>query len=151
MNNRTKGCEFDTFLDRDFLTIDLKNFLPLMDRHVLTHLVAAQASVNPRFQHPAPVLGSFFKDLAHAVVHTILAPLNSQHMRPNLPPRVFTGEFWHAHFNYAALRTDPALAAIGSMDGLFFFFALCCLGKIPGGAPFSQLHKGGKQSREDRP
>ena len=100
------------------LTIDLKNFLPLMDRHVLTHLVAAQASVNPRFQHPAPVLGSFFKDLAHAVVHTILAPLNSQHMRPNLPPRVFTGEFWHAHFNYAALRTDPALAAIGSMDGL---------------------------------
>ena len=39
-------------------------------------------------------------------------------MRPNLPPRVFTAEFWHAHFNYAALRTDPALAAIGSMDGL---------------------------------
>ena len=100
------------------LTIDLKNFLPLMDRHVLTHLVAAQASVNPRFQHPAPVLSSFSKDLAHAVVHTILAPLNSQHMRPNLPPRVFTAEFWHAHFNYAALRTDPALAAIGSMDGL---------------------------------
>ena len=100
------------------LTIDLKNFLPLMDRHVLTHLVAAQASVNPKFQHPAPVLSSFFKDLAHAVVHTILAPLNSQFMRPNLPPRVFTAEFWHAHFNYAALRTDPALAAIGSMDGL---------------------------------
>ena len=70
------------------LTIDLKNFLPLMDRHVLTHLVAAQASVNPKFQHPAPVLSSFFKDLAHAVVHTILAPLNSQFMRPNLPPRV---------------------------------------------------------------
>ena len=80
--------------------------------------MAAQASVNPRFQHPGAVLSSFFKDLAHAVVHTILAPLNSQHMRPNLPPRVFTGEFWHAHFNYAALRTDPALAAIGSMDGL---------------------------------
>ena len=85
------------------LTIDLKNFLPLMDRHVLTHLVAAQASVNPRFQHPGAVLSSFFKDLAHAVVHTILAPLNSQHMRPNLPPRVFTGEFWHAHLR---LRRD---------------------------------------------
>ena len=23
-----------------------------------------------------------------------------------------------------------------------FFFARCCLGKVPGGAPFSQLHKG---------
>ena len=100
------------------LTIDLKGFLPLMDRHVLTHLVAAQASINPRFQHPAPALCNFFKDLAHTVVHTILAPLNSQFMRPNLPPRVFTAEFWHAHLNYAALRTNPALAAIGSMDGL---------------------------------
>ena len=35
--------------------------------------------------------------------------------------------------------------------GLFFFFALCCLGKIPGGAPFSQLHKSGNGSRVDRP
>ena len=34
---------------------------------------------------------------------------------------------------------------------LFFFFALCCLGKIPGGAPFSQLHKSGNGSRVDRP
>ena len=32
-----------------------------------------------------------------------------------------------------------------------FFFALCCLGKIPGGTPFSQLHKGGNGSRVDRP
>ena len=38
-----------------------------------------------------------------------------------------------------------------SLDYGFFFFALCCLGKIPGGAPFSQLHKGGKQRRVDRP
>ena len=105
-------------LTQPILTIDLKSFLPLMDRHVLTHLVAARAAVNPQFQHPAPVLCSFFTDLAHAIVHTILAPLNSQYMRPNLPPRVFTSEFWHAHFNYAALRTDPAMAAIGSMDGL---------------------------------
>ena len=35
--------------------------------------------------------------------------------------------------------------------GNLFFFALCCLGKIPGGAPFSQLHKGGNGSRVDRP
>ena len=32
-----------------------------------------------------------------------------------------------------------------------FFFALCCLGKVPGGAPFSQLHKSGNGSRVDRP
>ena len=31
------------------------------------------------------------------------------------------------------------------------FFVLCCLGKIAGGAPFSQLHKSDKQSRVDKP
>ena len=89
-----------------------------MDRHVIRHLVAARSAVNPQFQHPAPVLASFFTGLAHTIVHHILAPLNSQYMRPNLPPRIFASEFWHAHFNYAALRTDPILAAVGSMDGL---------------------------------
>ena len=34
---------------------------------------------------------------------------------------------------------------------IIFFFALCCFGKIPGGAPFSQLHKSGNGSRVDRP
>ena len=38
-----------------------------------------------------------------------------------------------------------------SAQVLPFFFALCCLGKIPGGAPFSQLHKSGNGSRVDRP
>ena len=37
------------------------------------------------------------------------------------------------------------------ITGDFFFFALSCLGKIPGGAPFSQLHKTGNGSRVDRP
>ena len=31
------------------------------------------------------------------------------------------------------------------------FFARCCLGKVPGGAPFSQLHKSDKQSGVDKP
>ena len=42
------------------------------------------------------------------------------------------------------------LSSFGDWFGSFFF-ALCCLGKVPGGAPFSQLHKGGKQRRVDRP
>ena len=40
--------------------------------------------------------------------------------------------------------------SVTSCAGIFFF-ALCCLGKIPGGAPFSQLHKSGNGSRVDRP
>ena len=37
------------------------------------------------------------------------------------------------------------------VEAVVIFFARCCLGKIPGGAPFSQLHKGDKQSRTDTP
>ena len=41
---------------------------------------------------------------------------------------------------------DGSLNA-GPDDSAFLqsFFLALCLGKIPGGAPFSQLHKGGKQ------
>ena len=41
---------------------------------------------------------------------------------------------------------------IGDMYvSIIVFFARCCLGKVPGGAPFSQLHKSDKQSRVDKP
>ena len=41
--------------------------------------------------------------------------------------------------------------ARGVYPPVVFFLALCCLGKIPGGTPFSQLHKSGNGSRVDRP
>ena len=50
-----------------------------------------------------------------------------------------------AQLEEAYARTTVALTRA------LFFFALCCLGKIPGGAPFSQLHKSGNGSRVDRP
>ena len=50
------------------------------------------------------------------------------------------------------LRRDELVWLNTYLTGrLRFFFALCCLGKIPGGAPFSQLHKSGNGSRVDRP
>ena len=48
-------------------------------------------------------------------------------------------------------RADRGRMWKKSGGSVFFFFALCCLGKIPGGAPFSQLHKSGNGSRVDRP
>ena len=53
---------------------------------------------------------------------------------------------------HLGLPSEQEAAALSSWRGASrFFFALCCLGKIPGGAPFSQLHKGGNGSRVDRP
>ena len=76
---------------------------------------------------------------------------------------------WARHIHPSALFGPCCLWGLDPFDpsglsGLFgpfclhlqyqrrrFFFALCCLGKIPGGAPFSQLHKSGNGSRVDRP
>ena len=91
-------------------TIDLKNLLPLMiDTSLRTWW--RLTSVNPRFQH-CPCARHFFKDLAHAVVHTILAPLNSQHT-----VQIYRHGFSQASsgipFQLCRTWTDPALAAIG--------------------------------------
>ena len=60
------------------------------------------------------------------------------------------------HLLRESLLQRLAHKGIGFLDGpppssLLIFFALCCLGKIPRGAPFSQLHKSGNGSRVDRP
>ena len=49
------------------------------------------------------------------------------------------------HFFMMAPRSDhqvPRCRATEFRATQLFFFAQCCLGKVPGGAPFSQLHKG---------
>ena len=43
------------------LTIDLKGFLSLMDRHVLTHLVAAQTSIKPEIPTPCSASMQFLQ------------------------------------------------------------------------------------------
>ena len=57
--------------------------------------------------------------------------------------------------SYCAQRRHEALptqyVGQGGSQVSGFFLALCCLGKIPGGTPFSQLHKSGNGSRVDRP
>ena len=59
-----------------------------------------------------------------------------------------TGTNRHLH---ADRFMDPRTPECTGSKEKLFFFALCCLGKIPGGAPFSQLLKSGNGSRVDRP
>ena len=100
------------------LILDLTSFTPLMDRHVLTHMVAGRAHHQPQFTHPGFVLSSFLKDLAQAIVSNILFPLTSEFMRPSHPSRISSTEFWHAQLNYACLRAEPNLAGLGYTEGL---------------------------------
>ena len=108
--------------------------------HLIRHLDQANRLQNLRHKlfHPgqcsAPTRSSTVKALS---IEAILAS------------RIGT-QFWNLRFGpdtFQLLR--PSWTVKEAMSD--FFFALCCLGKIPGGAPFSQLHKSGNGSRVDRP
>ena len=75
------------------LVLDLKSFIPLLERHA--HMVAG-CNLQEEHSHPGFVLNSLLKDLAQTIVHNILFPATSAFMRPALPPRVATVEFWQA-------------------------------------------------------
>ena len=62
-------------------------------------------------------------------------------------------EMFCIHLPFVTWRNLGASGEVEEVGGraVGVFFALCCLGKIPGGAPFSQLHKSGNGSRVDRP
>ena len=100
------------------LILDLKSYIPLLERHVITHMVAGRCNLQEEHSHPGYVLNSLLKDLAQTIVHNILFPATSAFMRPALPPRVATVEFWHAQLNYAVLRAEAALATGGSAEGI---------------------------------
>ena len=92
------------------LVLDLKSYIPPLERYVITHMVAGRCNLQEEHSHPGFVLNSLLKDLAQTIVHNILFPATSAFMRPALPPRVATVEFWHAQLNYAVLQAEAALA-----------------------------------------
>ena len=85
---------------------------------MITHMVAGRSHLQEKHTHPGYVLNSLLKDLAQTIVHNILFPATSEFMRPSLPPRVATAEFWHAQLNYAVLRAEAALVTRGSAEGI---------------------------------
>ena len=100
------------------LVLDLKSYIPLLERHVITHMVAGRCNLQEEHSHPGFVLNSLLRDLAQTIVHNILFPATSAFMRPALPPRIATVEFWHAQLNYAVLQAEAALATGGSAEGI---------------------------------
>ena len=103
------------------LVLDLKELLPILDRYVLSCIIASHATLFTDLTHEQ-ALFPLLRALAQTIVN-IISPQASLNTRPVLPKEIYKVEFWHAHLNYACL---------------LFFLARCCLGQVPGGAPFSQ-------------
>ena len=86
------------------LVLDLKDLLPIIDRYLLTCLIASPASSNEDLLHDQ-ALFPLLKTLARTILN-IISPQASLNTRPVLPKEIYKLEFWHAHLNYACLRAS---------------------------------------------
>ena len=88
------------------LVLDLKELLPILDRYVLSCIIASHATLFTDLTHEQ-ALFPLLRALAQTIVN-IISPQASLNTRPVLPKEIYKVEFWHAHFNYACLRASDA-------------------------------------------
>ena len=88
------------------LVLDLKELLPILDRYVLSCIIASHATLYTDLAHDQ-ALFPLLKTLAQTIVN-IISPQASLNARPVLPKEIYKAEFWHAHLNYACLRASDA-------------------------------------------
>ena len=88
------------------LVLDLKELLPILDRYVLSCIIASHATLYTDLIHDQ-ALFPLLKALAQTIVN-IISPQASLNTRPVLPKAIYKVEFWHAHLNYACLRASDA-------------------------------------------
>ena len=94
------------------LVLDLKDLLSILDRYVLSCLLASSAASGENLQNDQ-VLSPLLKTLAQTIVN-IISPQASLNTRPVLPKHIYKVEFWHAHLNYACHRAYEAALPGGS-------------------------------------
>ena len=88
------------------LVLDLKELLPILDRYVLSCIIASHATLYTDLPHDQ-ALFPLLKALAQTIVN-IISPQASLNTRPVLPKEIYKVEFWHAHLHYACLRASDA-------------------------------------------
>ena len=88
------------------LVLDLKELLPILDRYVLSCIIASHATLYTDLTHDQ-TLFPLLKALAQTIVN-IISPQASLNTRPVLPKEIYKVEFWHGHLNYACLRASDA-------------------------------------------
>ena len=88
------------------LVLDLKELLSILDRYVLSCIIASHATLYTDLTHDQTIF-PLLKALAQTIVN-IISPQASLNTRPVLPKEIYKVEFWHAHLNYACLRASDA-------------------------------------------
>lgn len=101
------------------ITIDLKEYVPFLERHLVTHLVAGRCQLISTTVEAHTVLDVFLRSLADAIVNGIFSFHSAKFPAPpHIPPVLFTPRFWHAHLNYACNRAVSPTGGTGTLDNM---------------------------------
>lgn len=79
------------------ITIDLRPYVPFLERHIITHLVAGRCLPMAVDVPAHTILDAWLKLLAEAIVHGIFFPHAATYTPPPLPTALMSSRFWHAH------------------------------------------------------
>ena len=79
------------------ITIDLRPYVPFLERHIITHLVAGRCLPMTVDVPAHTMLDAWLKLLAEAIVHGIFFPHAATYTPPPLPTALMSSRFWHAH------------------------------------------------------
>ena len=119
------------------LVLDLKELLPILDRYVLSCIIASHATLYTHLTHDQ-TLFPLLRALAQTIVN-IISSQASPNTRPVLPKEIYKVEFWHAHLNYACLRAfDAGLPGGGA--GRLAGDQLCHWNTLSSDAVFQATH-----------
>ena len=100
------------------ITIDLREYLPFLERHLVTHLVGGLCQVLGRQVHAHTVLDSLLRNLAESIVNGIFSQHTANYAPPQLPSCLLSSAFWHAHLNNACSRAVSPLGGTGTLDNM---------------------------------
>ena len=87
------------------LVLDLKELLPILDRYVLSCIIASHATLFTDLTHEQ-ALFPLLRALAQTIVN-IISPQASLNTRPVLPKEIYKVEFWHTSTTLVCVPLTP--------------------------------------------
>ena len=100
------------------ITIDLRPYLPFLERHLVAHLLSSRCGPLPVDVPAHTILDAWLKLLSEAIVHGIFDLRHAAYTPPPLPGLLISSRFWHAHLNHACTRATSPLAGAGTTDSI---------------------------------
>ena len=100
------------------ITIDLRPFVPFLERHLVAHLLSGRCGPLPVDVPAHSILDAWLKLLSEAIVHGIFDLHHAAYTPPPLPGPLTSPRFWHAHLNHACTRAVSPLAGAGTTDNM---------------------------------